>query len=66
MKESYILIDEPTPFETLEVLQDHLEKMEALPENVFMREELINRARWLLNEKLRAEEVWGGKKGKRR
>jgi hypothetical protein len=50
-----ILIDEPTPYDTLETWERHLTKLEALPANTFMRAELIKRAKSLIADQLVAD-----------
>ena len=40
----FVLIDEPSPFDTLEVWQRHLEEMKGLPDDVFLKAEIIKAA----------------------
>jgi hypothetical protein len=44
----YAMIDEPTPFDTMEVLATHLMNLYLLPADTVLRAELIAHARWMI------------------
>jgi hypothetical protein len=51
-----ILIDEPSPYDTLETWERHLDVVEKLPENTLLKDRMLARARKRVEEK-RAEQV---------
>ena len=53
MPDRIVMIDEPSPFDTRETWERHLEQLKALPDDVALKAEMISDAEEMLARKQR-------------